>query len=519
MSIPITIRKPQGIAPRFDPNLKVGFARTAENADLTSGKLRAMADASLEVADTNLYNSMFYFAGAWERNTDRFYLEWKIGTYDILIYLVDGVPTKKIGSSTAILGQPRLAAPTAADNGGGALTDTFSYIITTTRSVGGFTEESGPSTASAEITVAAKKILVTAPTISDSDVTFWNIYRISNTSGEYQFAATVAVATTTYDDNNADTDLGASPTTWYTSDQGNTITWDKPQVTFDGMIAAEPYTGMLFFWKGSTLYWTEPGHPDAMPAFYNMNFPSDIQRVFPFAGTLAVLTKTGPHRVDGPHPELLQPSKVLGEEPCISTAAAKTTRGIAYLSDTGIVLFNLVDTAIMTDERFTEQWFADNVTAAGAFMEENDGKIYLFHSGGVLVMDARTRAVIFTTMDIVAYSSHVRPDTGELYYMDSAGVKKLAGGTGTLTWTWQSGDLVGRHPEDKDFEGIELIGSGVITATLYIDGTQVATKAMTFSQYRGRILKIDSDVNNGRAMQVKLTGTGQFDEIIARYSP
>lgn len=516
MTRPIVVSNHQGIAPRYDPALKKGFARTAENCDLSSRKIKPLADAVLQKADTNLYNSLFFYNGNWERGKNKHYLNWKIGTYDLLIYLKSGVPYKKVNGVEAILGQTRPSVPTVASNGAGVLTDTFYYMITLTRSINGHTDESGPSP-KASITLSTQKCLVTRPAISDSNVTHWNIYRMSNSSGEYQFVATVAAGTSTYDDNNADANLGASPTTFYTSDQGNSIVFDKPQTTFDGLIT-EPFTGMVFFWKGSTLYWCEPGYPDACPSFYNMNMPSNIKRVIPFAGTVAVLTETGPIRVDGTHPELLQPSKVLGEEPCIGTAACKTSKGVAYYSDSGVVLFNLAETLVVSDDRFTEDWFKNNVSSSGAVMIENDGVLYLFHSAGVLVVDTRPKTAIWFTLDIIAYAAHVRPDTGDLYYIDSVGVQKPFAGTGLLTWTWQSGDIVGAHPGDKPFQGIEVIGSGTITATLYADGVQQATKALSFIMDRNRTLNFPAETNV-RAMQYKLTGTGQVDDVIVRYSP
>lgn len=512
---PLVIENFRGIAPRFDPGLKPGYARTAENCDLSSGKITPLLDAALQAADTNGYNSLFYFNGAWERQNNRYFVQWNILDYEILIYLKSGVPYKKVGSTEALLGQTRLSAPTSALNGAGVLTGEFYYIITTTRSIGGYTDESGPSSISAVVTASGNKILVTCPTISDSDVTYWNLYRLSNATGEYQRVARIAAATTTYDDNVSEADLGNAITTWYTSDQGNEIIWDKALVTFDGLID-EPHSGMLFAWKGPTLYWCEPGYMDAWPGFYNMNFPYDIKRVFAFAGVVVVLTEKGPHIVDGSHPEQLTPSKLLGKEPCIGLAACQTSRGVAYLSDSGIVVFNLTGANVITDGAFTEEWFKTHVISTGASMAENDNQLFLFHAGGVLKADLRTRPVDWTTLDIIATAVHA-DGNGNLYYIDSAGVQKLAGGSGSLAWTWRSGDITGKHPNDKPFNEAEVIGSGTITATLYVDGTQEATKALSFAMIRQRTLKLPSETM-GRALQVELTGTGEVTEMIIRYS-
>ena len=510
---PTVIGKIQGLAPRFDPNLYAGYARIAENIDLSSEKIAPLAGPALITADTTGANTLFYHAGTWYTGNDKDYLSWSIGDLDLLIYLTDGVPYKTVSGVSAPLGQTRRAAPTVAENGAGDLDDTYYYFITTTRSVGGHTDESGPSAVSAEITVASKIIRVTAPAITDDNVTHWNIYRVSNSSGDYQFVAQVAAATTTYDDNTIDADLDTAPTTWYTSDQGNQILFDAPQVTFDGMMT-EPHGGMLFAWKGNTLYWTEPGYPDAWVGFYNMNFPSDIQACFPFAGALAVITARAPHRVDGTHPELLQPSKTLGNEPCLSTGACLTSLGVVYYSDSGPVLFNLIQTTVLSDERFTEAWFNAHVEAATVFFAVCDNVLYLFHSTGILVLDKSSGKPVWTTRTAVATAAHMRPDTGDLYYLDAVGVQQMGAGAEVLTWTWRSGDITRKTPADKLFFRVRMTGSGAVTGTVYVDDVQVAEKALSFTGLdRDQTIPLPTETK-GRALQISLTGTGSVNEII-----
>lgn len=504
-----------GIAPKFGDNLKPGYATDAEDIDLSGSRIRPLFADRLASANTTKSNSLFRHNGSWVVGNDKYYLNWVINSYDILIYLVSGVPYKKIGTTTATLGQTRLGAPTLAEGAAGSLSDTFTYFITTTRNVGGYTDESGPS-ATASITVASKKVTVTPPTITDSNVTHWNLYRISNSSGEYQFVVQKAVSVTSYTDNTIDSSLDTAPTVFYTSDQGNEITWDTPQTTFDGM-AIDVESGMIMAWSGSELYWNEPGYPDAWPSFYSMNFPADIKRVIPFSGSWAVLTEKGPFRVDGTHPELLTQSKVLGKEPCIGTAACRTPRGPAYLSDSGIVLFNLIQTEVITDANFGETWFKDNIVFDSAFMEENDNMLFLFHSGGYLRADLRNNAPIWTTSQTRAYAAAVDYEEGQLYFLDATGIKEWCGDESSYkTWTWRSGDLIDGRTMDIQMLGVELHGNGNITGTLYVDGLQVATRAITDHKLmRDRQIRPPAE-SYGRALQVGLTGTGQVDEIITQ---
>lgn len=395
------------------------------------------------------------------------------------------------------------------------LSGTYNYLLTTTRDVNGHIDESGPSAVSQDIVVVNEKIRITKPTISDTDVTYWNIYRLSLATGEYQLVASVLVATTTYDDNLADADLGDAITTWYTSDQGNEIIFDPPASGLDGLIQ-EPHSAMLFVWDGPTLRWSEPGYPDAWPSYYSMNFSANIKRVLAFAGVVAVLTEIGPFRVDGTNPEALTQSKVLGKEPCPGVAACVTSKGIAYLSDSGIVLFNLVDTQVISDANFTEQWFKDNVTVSGAHMVECDTILRLFHSGGTLVVDGRVSPAIWTTLDLVAYASTVREDQGEVYVIDSAGIKKLHGSTTEdLTWTWKTGDILFKTAAEKELRNVEALGSGTVSLSIYADDVLKATKSLNFSTERGRRLGFPEHTR-GRAAGAQITGTGEVTEMMFR---
>jgi len=391
------------------------------------------------------------------------------------------------------------------------LSGTYNYLYTVTRTINGHVDESGPSAVSQEIVVVNEKIRVTI-----ADATYpWNLYRISLASGEYQFVATIAAATTTYDDNIPDAELGDAPTTWYTSDSGNEIIFGPAPTGLDGLIN-EPSAAMLFVWDGPTLRWSEPGYPDAWPAFYTMNFPGNIKRVIALAGVVAVLTDIGPFRVDGTDPESLQQSKVLGKEPCMSIAACPTPKGVVYLSDSGIVLFNLVDTTVLTDGNFGEDWFKTNVVAAGAHLVENDNILRLFHTAGTLVVDARSDPAIWYTIDTIAYASAVRDDQGEVYIIDTTGIEQLHAHASTdLTWSWQSGDILMDTFKEKEWGEIEVIGSGTVSATIYVDDVSKGTKALTFTTERGRTLKAPEHTL-GKALQFLLTGTGQVNEVIVR---
>jgi hypothetical protein len=512
-----------GIAPRFGDNLPRALATTAEATDVSDGQINAIKQNVLTDAGSHdLYPvteellHIWFFNSAWIVDHDKWFLEWNINNIPLLIQLTDGVPQKQIGATLVDLGQDAPAAPVTALNGVGVLTGTYLYQVTTLRNVGGSIDESGPSPASIAVTADTNKILVTKPTgITDGNVTHWNIYRTSTEIGTFQFVAQVAIGTGTFDDNIADLDLGAALPTQFTSLQGNVITFAKPAVTFDGL-ARQLYNSMLFGWNGPTLYWSEPGLPDAWPAFYFMNFPSNIRNALVYAETLVVLTeKDGPWQVNGSDPEILTQSRQRGNKQSSSTAATLTPGGIVYLSDSGLTLFNLSDSVTLSDELFTEKWFTDNVEPLNSQLAENDGIVYLFHDAGILVMDARQRSALkFYTLPDIANGPWSKPDEGSLYYVDSVGIQQHAASASNRTWTWKTGDLPRGGGADREFKSVEVRGSGTVTLTIDLDGVQVATKALSFADpTRNRVLKFPEE-SIGRSCQIEVTGTGTVKQMI-----
>lgn len=500
------MKKFYGIAPRYETRLSEGYAVTAENCDLTGGILKPLKGHALEYGATGA--DIIKFDGNWEIGK-KDYIRWPINNYNLLFYLEGTTLKKKIDITTVGTGQTIPNQPTVSEGATGNLTGTYQYIVTWKRSVGGYIDESGPSTPSSEITVSGKKITVNRPTGYTGNVTEWNIYRISRETGEFQFVAGVAISTATYTDNTIDADLSASPTTWYTSDQGNEITFAPPP-ELEGL--SGPHGGMLFGWYGSTLYWSEPAYPDAWPVFYQMNFPYEIKAVMPFAGALSVLTQGGAFRVDGNHPELLQQTEALSSEPCLNTDIARSSRGVFYMSDSGLVLFNGFESVVVSDQAFTETWFRQNINISGVILAENDNIIYIFHDAGTLYMDMQTKQ--WATMPGIYRAAWKEPETGWLYAADAAGIWKINGSVDDVM-VWKSGDITASI-KDVPWKEIEVVGTGEIILTVWIDGSEKAVKSLEFGTlYRERTLGLLQEYQ-GRRLQLQFEGTGTIEEVIPR---
>ena len=393
---------------------------------------------------------------------------------------------------------------------GQGLIGEIQYLWTLTRNVGGHIDESGPSAVSAAVTATGNQLAkITRPAWvglgADTYVTHWNLYRLSNMTGTWMFIATIAYDTMNYIDGAADEGLGSTPPGYYTSDQENEIIWDIPPKNLDG-ITTEPTYGLIFGWKGATLYWPEPGYPDAWVAFYNMNFGATIKNCIFHGQALAVLTATGPYRVDGNNPEALQQSPKCGPDPATSVlGCCDTERGVLYLSDGGIALFDMTAPRIITDVGFGEDWFKANVSPVGAVIIEVDDIVYLFHSAGGLILDFRSDPPIATTLSEVIYGAYRKEDDDALYVMDAAGIDQFGTAAGTKAMTWQSGELLGDHVEEKNFVETEIAGSAVeVNITNYVDGTLSSTALLSMDTTRDRKLGFLDEKSVGRAAQVKI---------------
>lgn len=147
--------------------------------------------------------------------------------------------------------------PTVAPNGAGTLTGDFEYYVQFQRQVGGVAVQvSDLNPVAQTITAAANIIQITRPASPDSQVTHWTLFRLSPTSTGvyYQIVdgsgdpVTIAIATTTYDDNIADDgtieaefDNQAAPTSAIieTDDFGQTWYIDADRLT-DALVS-KPY--------------------------------------------------------------------------------------------------------------------------------------------------------------------------------------------------------------------------------------------------------------------------------------
>lgn len=390
------------------------------------------------------------------------------------------------------------------------------YVITTLRTVEGVTDESGPSETTDMLEVKGQSVKITAPTFA-AGVTKWRIYRGDSLSGEFLQVAELDASQYEYTDDTAVEDLGSAMASWYTSSQGNTIIWDAPPTGLDG-ISILPYSGMIFAFKGAYLYWCEPGNVDAWPVSeYWQQFPGEIRAVVPYGGAVVVLTEQGPFRLEGSSPESFDPIKPVESFPCLANTAIPTTQGIVYLSDKGLCLFNLSNTAVLTEGFFDEAWFRENIDASTAYLIENDNVIYLFQPGFVLCGDYRQGTSEWTILSLESTAAWTDPEDGYVYFAYGGGLYRLHGGTGLLPWIWKSGDLLADHLAKKIWSAVEVWGSGALSVKVYAyDDTALAEKALDPTTHWGRRLNLPPRRPMPHVV-LEISGTGTVDRLETVY--
>lgn len=92
---------------------------------------------------------------------------------------------------------------------------------------------------------------------------------------------------------------------------------------------------------GSRLYLSEPNEFHAFPSENTISFDYDIVGLAVSSGTLVVLTKGYPYRVDGNTPESMTPNKVDSMYPCLSEKSIVVTgTGVTYATHSGLATYN-----------------------------------------------------------------------------------------------------------------------------------------------------------------------------------
>ena len=386
----------------------------------------------------------------------------------------------------------------------------FEYVLTWVRVTGGRTEESGPSSPTG-LDVNTLGIKVTRPLSVPAGTTHWKVYRIStlyDATTAFQEVAEVAIAETYYDDFTSNASLGSVLPSRFTAADGTITVLEAPEVTFDGM--AGPFSGYFVGWKDNALYLSQPGYVHLWSSAYSFYCNAPIVAVTQNGSELSVMTTKGVQRAYGSSPSrtaLTQGTNgggAVGRRTCVASEY-----GTMYLTKDGISAINGSQvrelSGILGSEYFK--------TLTPVQLEYHDNALYYFHSTGVLVY--RFDEQKFSTRSTVYVSAYASKEDGEVYVLESTTIKQLNGSEDSLTQTYRTGEWVLSKPQHKKFRSLWFTGSGTITVTVYQDDTQLISRAVNMDGVRAdRLLNVPHGTT-GRALSIKMAGTGEVKEIRA----
>lgn len=209
-----------------------------------------------------------------------------------------------------------------------------------------------------------------------------NLYRTGDSSG-WLLVSQIEIDTLNYTDSKPAIALGASPDSYYTID-GTTVIYQEPPL---GMRELTEHYGMLFAIDGHKVRWTPADRPDAWPETFRYNFAYQPVALASFAGALIVLAEDGLYRIDGNVPTQLSLNKTKAENGCIAhKSVQKTHAGLVYLSKRGIMLFDGMTAACISDQRLPYLFFSgsSSVSSEQAFWWLPTLKTYNYFNLSVL---------------------------------------------------------------------------------------------------------------------------------------
>jgi len=228
-------------------------------------------------------------------------------------------------------------APTLAIGAAGSLTGDYYFKYTYVRKSGSIlVHESNPSPASLVIAATSDKIDVTCTASSDSQVTHIRIYRtLANPSGgatgEYYYDQEITGTTATSED--VDTLLGTL------IEQNN----DVVPSSIDCIGGPGQYN-RLFIGVDNKLHFSKALKPESFPALYYVEVGTPYDQLLSlqdWGGSLFMFTKETIYALQGTAPDNFYPNRTLVSRGLFSKKAiVKTEKGILYLSNDGIYLFN-----------------------------------------------------------------------------------------------------------------------------------------------------------------------------------
>ena len=521
----------KGIAPQVSPRLLAeGFAQTAQNVELDSGRLVPIEADSATVLSgitpstlqsVNKRSVWLYIDGAdaskkWLQGVDNIYQDFMRGpiandAFDRVYWTGDTYPQFGL-SSTMIsgtggfpaasyrLGLPAPAAALSVSKSGTAdatqIPNDVSYVYTYVDGVGA---EGPPSPPSAIVSITdtetvALSSIAAVPAVPNGVGSYYlnaakkRIYR-SNTGTEntqFQFLAEIAYTATAYTDTTDADELGEvlPSSTWI--GPPNDVTGTYPNGMMLGLVFVS--NGIAAGFTGNTLCLSEPYLPHAWPADYRISIEEPIVGLGVTGNGIAVLTEGTPYFVTGADPAAMTAVRLDTPEPCVNKQSiVDMGEYVLYAGTEGLVAISGNETRIVTKGIISpKQWNADfNPTTLQAFRYEDT--YIAFNTTGTdytgWVFDSQSENANVTTLLLTAdvRGGYIDQKNGDLYIIVGNTLLKWRGHASTLrTLTYKTRKFVTPAPTSMSWVSVDA-DTYPVTIKVYGDGTLIAHYVLSLS--------------------------------------
>jgi hypothetical protein len=439
------------------------------------------------------------------------------------IYTGDGAP-KWTNNTLALTAPPYPAAyrdlgvpapstaPTVSVTGTGSGTEeTRVYLYTNVTTYG---EESAPSPASAEVTVAASGHTVTitgfatAPTGNSSTVAR-RIYRsVTSATGvtNYYFIKELPNGTSSTTD-----DVGDA-----IGEPIETSDWLLPPSTMFGITAMA--NGVLVGFDQNDVCISVAYVPYAWPLAYRLSTDYPIVGGKAIGNQVVVLTTGNPYLLSGVAPESMTLTKLEWPQACVSKRSIVNVGGaVVFASPDGLCavdgagqLTNLTEALFSRDD-----WQALNPESMHGYV--HNGRYVGFYDTGVIqggfVFEPRQGDAAFSYIDTYATAGYADLIQDELFLKVTTKIQKWNATGAYSNYTWLSGVSTLERPEN--------LGVAMVRADAY---------PVTFKLYADEVLKHTQSVSNNlpfrlpsgyKAAQyeVEISGANEVYEVLVASTP
>ena len=482
-----------GLNTRLAPHLiKVNEAVQYSNIDNEDGTLKAVHDKAEAGLTLSPYAYYFEAQAAWvSSSTVRNYIEYR----DTLYYSEPAsVPKYWDGTTEYLLGiKEPSAAPTVAVGAAGVLTGTYTYVVTYYNSTKGV--ESQPSAVSAEVTPSSQSIDITSiPVSSDAQVDQKRIYRVGGVLASFSLVATIPNATTSYNDDLADTAIPGNDMAATDYDQAPT-----------GLDFLTEAYGIMFGAVGDRLYYSLVGQFTYWPASYFIDFPTNITAIMALPIGILVATKYRTYLVSGTSRATFTKKTFDTTQGCLTFQSVQYVNNSAiWVSSDGLCTAEGARVKVITRERLGKLNLA---VVNSAF---HDDTYYALKADNTILAYDFRYGVAIKNLDVTATRLVVGND--KLYGYEGSEYLELFQGIKQISMAYKSPRLVdGSKTQRKVYKSVFIDSVGTLTIDIYVSDKLVLSKAIDNSGVTE--LKIPENSTNGYSMQFGISGIGEVYEL------